>query len=109
MGKKRKFIDKKNSITFALVSRSQHDPLIADPDASRHVLAPIPEDGVVSSKKNKKTRMEKQHKHGIFYDDVDYDYMQHLKTSEREDIVWEPVVKPGQVMRPTEAQVRLLE
>ncbi|KAJ6647158.1 Protein LTV1 like, partial [Pseudolycoriella hygida] len=35
---KKKFIDKKNAITFHLVHRSQHDPLITDETAPQHVL-----------------------------------------------------------------------
>lgn len=36
--KKKRFIDKKNAITFRLVSRSQKDPLAADETAPQHVL-----------------------------------------------------------------------
>lgn len=35
---KKKFIDKKNAVTFHLVHRSQHDPLVADETAPQHVL-----------------------------------------------------------------------
>lgn len=35
---KRRFIDKKNAVTFHLVHRSQQDPLIADETAPQHVL-----------------------------------------------------------------------
>ena len=43
MGRKKKpFIDKKNSTTYKLVHRSQHDPLVADQDASQMVLSEIP-------------------------------------------------------------------
>lgn len=35
---KRKFIDKKNAVTFHLVHRSQKDPLITDETAPQHVL-----------------------------------------------------------------------
>ena len=38
---RRKFIDKKKAITFQLVHRSQHDPLIADDTAGERVLAPL--------------------------------------------------------------------
>ncbi|KAK9506539.1 hypothetical protein O3M35_008459 [Rhynocoris fuscipes] len=67
MGKKKKFIDKKNSITFRLVHRSQRDPLITDETAPKHVLQEI-----------KKERKDELEKFGIYYED-DYDYMQHLK------------------------------
>lgn len=35
---KRRFIDKKNAVTFHLVHRSQKDPLITDESAPQHVL-----------------------------------------------------------------------
>lgn len=35
---KKKFIDKRNAVTFHLVHRSQHDPLAADEKAPQHVL-----------------------------------------------------------------------
>ncbi len=38
---RRKFINKKKSITFQLVHRSQHDPLIADDTAGERVLVPL--------------------------------------------------------------------
>ena len=41
-GRKKKFIDKKNAVTFHLVHRSQRDPLQADDDAPQHVLMPMP-------------------------------------------------------------------
>lgn len=37
---KKKFIEKKNSVTFHVVHRSQHDPLVADETAPQHVLVP---------------------------------------------------------------------
>ena len=41
MGKKR-FIDPKNSVTFAVVHRSQKDSRICDDEASKYVLKPLP-------------------------------------------------------------------
>ena len=38
--KKKKFIDKKNAVTFHLVHRSQRDPLQAKEESSKHVLIP---------------------------------------------------------------------
>jgi len=38
---RRKFLDKKKAITFQLVHRSQHDPLISDDTAGEHVLVPL--------------------------------------------------------------------
>lgn len=71
-GRKKKFIDKKNAITFHLVHRSQQDPLISSDDASKHVLVPQ------RDKDPSDRRKEEQRKFGVFFDD-DYDYMQHLK------------------------------
>ncbi|KAI0225500.1 hypothetical protein LSAT2_023746 [Lamellibrachia satsuma] len=74
-GRKKKFIDKKSSVTFHLVHRSQRDPLQADDEAPQHVLMPLQ-----TSNENVtvETRQEEQKKYGVFYDD-DYDYMQHLR------------------------------
>lgn len=69
--KTKKFIDKKNAVTFNLVHRSQKDPLAADEQAPQRVLVPIalkPEkgaEGPASSKpkvelSNKKKRKYKQ-------------------------------------------------
>lgn len=41
MPNKKKFIDKKKAITFQLVHRSQHDPLIVDDTVGEHVLVPL--------------------------------------------------------------------
>ncbi|XP_078317065.1 protein LTV1 homolog [Crassostrea virginica] len=71
--KKKKFIDKKNAVTFHLVHRSQRDPLQAKEESSKHVLIPA-EKNVINKEKQK----EEQQKYGIFFDD-EYDYLQHLK------------------------------
>nr|CAG4643314.1 EOG090X08PQ [Ilyocryptus agilis] len=88
MPKTKRFIDKKNAVTFNLVHRSQKDPLAADEDAPQRVLVPI-------SRKAEKTadadanikvsiaidpaqKKKAQVEFGIFFED-DYDYMQHLK------------------------------
>ena len=39
-GKKKKFINKKEAVSFHLVHRSQKDPLQASEEASKHVLVP---------------------------------------------------------------------
>ncbi|XP_068135608.1 protein LTV1 homolog [Hyperolius riggenbachi] len=69
--KKKSFIDKKKSVTFHLVHRSQRDPLAADETAPQRVL--LPADKVETEK-----RREEQRKFGVFFDD-DYNYLQHLK------------------------------
>ncbi|KAG9313992.1 Low temperature viability protein-domain-containing protein [Chiua virens] len=79
---------------FQLVHRSQRDPLIHDPDASQHVLKAF----VRGNDKKGKTRADLEailapevieHDvrasvgeaalYGIYFDDTDYDYMQHLR------------------------------
>ena len=82
MTKKKKFIDPKNekTTTFALIHRSQKDPLAADPDAPQRLLQALP------SKEEVKKRKEEERNFGVFYDD-EYDYLQHLKS--RDEIVYE--------------------
>ncbi|XP_067633639.1 protein LTV1 homolog [Eurosta solidaginis] len=101
MGKSKKaFIDRKNAVTFHLVHRSQHDPLVADVTAPQRVLVES-----VSQKQSKATadpvtsakQREEQQKFGIFFDD-DYDYLQHLKKPEQE-IVWEYVENPNRARK----------
>ncbi|TFY83434.1 hypothetical protein EWM64_g587 [Hericium alpestre] len=80
---------------FQLVHRSQRDPLIHDPDASQHVLKPF----VRENDKKGKSRAELEQDlspsdlahdaarpnvgeatlYGVYYDDTEYDYMQHLR------------------------------
>lgn len=49
---KRRFIDKKNAVTFHLVHRSQQDPLIADETAPQHVLLETTAPNQTQSQKN---------------------------------------------------------
>ncbi|XP_059620574.1 uncharacterized protein LOC132264394 [Phlebotomus argentipes] len=77
-GRRKRFIDKNNSVTFHVVNRSQQDPLIADDSAPQHVL--------VQATPAKEKRKEEQTKYGIYFDD-DYDYLQHLRP--RSEVVWE--------------------
>nr|CAG4634884.1 EOG090X08PQ [Alona affinis] len=87
MPKSKKFIDKKNAVTFNLVHRSQKDPLAADETAPQRVLVPISlksektsAEGPSGSKavRDPSKQKEEQVKFGIFYED-DYDYLQHLR------------------------------
>uniref|UniRef100_A0A182RLP6 Protein LTV1 homolog n=1 Tax=Anopheles funestus TaxID=62324 RepID=A0A182RLP6_ANOFN len=101
MGKK-KFIDKKTAVTFRLVNRSQHDPLYVDEKAPQHVLVPVrvppkyanlianSSRQVVEGNVDAAKRRKEQAKYGIFFDD-DYDYLQHLREPDRNEVVWEPV------------------
>jgi len=73
--KKNAFIDKKNSLSFHLVHRSQQDPLAADNEAPQHVLQPI-------------TKIkEEERAHGVFYED-EYNYLQHLKDRSKVEHDW---------------------
>ncbi|XP_078085509.1 protein LTV1 homolog [Mustelus asterias] len=69
--KKKPFIQKKSSVTFHLVHRSQKDPLVADEKAPQRVLLP-------AERADVRKRKEEERKYGIFFDDT-YNYLQHLK------------------------------
>ncbi|KAF4604774.1 hypothetical protein EYR40_003556 [Pleurotus pulmonarius] len=80
---------------FQLVHRSQRDPLYHDAEASKHVLKPIERENVIKKGKSRadleSTLPESDLAHdseahvgeaslyGIYYDDTQYDYMQHLR------------------------------
>lgn len=81
-GKTKKFIDKKNSVTFHLVHRSQKDPLAADETAPQHVLVKVDND------EDRQKRKVEQEKFGIYFDD-DYNYLQHLR--DVKTVEWERV------------------
>ncbi|KAK2718155.1 hypothetical protein QYM36_005460 [Artemia franciscana] len=96
---KKKFIDKKNAVTFQIVHRSQRDPLITDETAPCHVLVPLEakkhdidkQDGPNEPLLNQK---EEQIKYGIYFDDQ-YNYLQHLKTVDDPiNVEWAPVKTP---------------
>ncbi|KAM7218950.1 Low temperature viability protein [Rhypophila decipiens] len=88
---KGKWIDKKTATTFNLVYRPQNDPLIHDESAPDMVLAPV------VNKKNKGKGLSdlaselgsdaqsirdnegEAANYGIYYDDTEYDYMQHMR------------------------------
>ena len=79
MGRKKAF-DKKTSVTFQLVHRSQRDPLVADETAPQMVFV---------DKNDDNKRKEEQQKYGIYFDD-DYNYLQHLRDVEQ-TAEWVPV------------------
>ncbi|EME81807.1 uncharacterized protein MYCFIDRAFT_215488 [Pseudocercospora fijiensis CIRAD86] len=106
---RRKFIDKKNATHFQLVHRAQNDPLIHDENAPSMVFAevdkprrPTEDDYAYSSAgsadssyRSRKTKergdLEEEFglavrknegeaaEHGVFFDDTQYDYMQHMR------------------------------
>lgn len=89
----RKFIDKKKATTFHLVHRSQRDPLINDPESSSRVLKYVPPSNSKSQQTVTRESLEEEidvktvrrnegeaAEHGIYFDDTEYDYMQHLRS-----------------------------
>lgn len=102
-GKGKKFIDKKNSVTFHLVHRSQQDPLAADETAPQRVLVPAAETQAANNKPEKKGTevvkiKEEEQKYGIFFDD-DYNYLQHLRDANKLSVEWETVEDPQKSRR----------
>jgi protein LTV1 len=89
---RKQWINKKTATHFTLVHRPQNDPLIHDASASSMVLNPTP---LPNSNKVKKlgdlvselgSDVEKIRdnegeaaNYGIYYDDSEYDYMQHMR------------------------------
>ncbi|RKF54824.1 Protein LTV1 [Golovinomyces cichoracearum] len=89
---RKKWIDKKTASHFTLVHRPQNDPLIHDPSASSTVLNPTINLNTNKSKKLDDLILElgpevekiranegEAATHGIYYDDTEYDYMQHMR------------------------------
>ncbi|KAH7334458.1 Low temperature viability protein-domain-containing protein [Rhizoctonia solani] len=76
---------------FQLVHRSQRDPLIHDPEASTHVLKGFERENVRKGKtradleqslpyaKSERANVGEAAEYGVYFDDTDYDYMQHLR------------------------------
>ncbi|KAK7403313.1 Protein ltv1 [Neonectria punicea] len=88
-----KWINKKTAQHFTLVHRPQNDPLIHDENAPSMVLNPTqPTDGSSKAKHLDDLASELGYEaddiranegeaasHGVYYDDSEYDYMQHLR------------------------------
>ncbi|KAF8305005.1 LTV-domain-containing protein, partial [Clavulina sp. PMI_390] len=81
---------------FQLVHRSQRDPLIHDPDAPQHVLKAFERENVLRKGKTRedleaslspdviqastsRANIGQASLYDIYYDDTEYDYMQHLR------------------------------
>ncbi|KAH8280523.1 hypothetical protein KR018_009068, partial [Drosophila ironensis] len=99
---KKPYIDRKKAVTFHLVHRSQHDPLVTDENAPQRVLLEAPSRQKAEAKPDEapldpSKRQEEQKKFGIHFDD-DYDYLQHLKKREN-DVVWEYMENPNQARK----------
>ncbi|KAG9239321.1 Low temperature viability protein [Amylocarpus encephaloides] len=91
MGRKG-WINKKTATHFTLVHRPQNDPLIHDAEASSMVLNPtvLPNsdkikklDDLASELGDDINRIRENEgeaaNHGVYYDDTEYDYMQHMR------------------------------
>jgi len=89
---RKKWIDKKTATHFTLVHRPQNDPLIHDASASSMVLNPTPLPNANKVKKLDDLASElgpdvekirenegEAANYGIYYDDSEYDYMQHMR------------------------------
>lgn len=89
---KGKWIDKKTAQHFTLVHRPQNDPLIHDTDAPSMVLNPTTLPNASKAKKLDDLASElgsdAEHiranegeaaNYGVYFDDTEYDYMQHLR------------------------------
>lgn len=87
-----KWIDKKTATHFTLVYRPQNDPLIHDESAPSMVLNPthLPNASKVkglndlaselgSDAESIRDNEGEAANHGVYYDDTEYDYMQHLR------------------------------
>ncbi|KAI8331525.1 Low temperature viability protein-domain-containing protein [Chlamydoabsidia padenii] len=102
---KKNFIDRKSAKHYHVVHRSQKDPLINDADASSRVLQEVvppnmlkhktPEELKRLAAKPKKMsqdeidqRVGQAALHGVFFDDAEYDYMQHMKPIGSTDAVF---------------------
>ncbi|KAI9729962.1 MAG: hypothetical protein M1834_006160 [Cirrosporium novae-zelandiae] len=90
---RRKWIDKKSATNFQLLHRAQNDPKIHDASASSFVFAEVAAPNTNKSKhlhdlEEELGDNEVQHirqnegeaaNYGIYYDDTEYDYMQHMR------------------------------
>ncbi|RFU35861.1 hypothetical protein B7463_g506, partial [Scytalidium lignicola] len=86
------WIDKKSATHFTLVHRPQNDPLIHDESASSMVLNPTPLPNSNKIKKlddlvdelglevrNVRSNEGEAANYGVYFDDTEYDYMQHMR------------------------------
>ncbi|RKP23076.1 Low temperature viability protein [Syncephalis pseudoplumigaleata] len=84
---KKKFIDKKAARHFHLVHRSQRDPLIADAEASDRVFKEVTRGGAGAHRQprqfdnddDKEQHVGQAALYGVYLDDSEYDYTQHLR------------------------------
>lgn len=88
---------------FQVLHRSLRDPLSNDPDAPQHVLSQV-QKGKQKLSTASHGREGQAAEHGVFYDDTEYDYMQHLRPigAEREAIFLEFNASKKQAKLPKE-------
>ncbi|KAG5645342.1 hypothetical protein DXG03_006404 [Asterophora parasitica] len=107
---------------FQLVHRSQRDPLIHDPDASKHVLKPIERENVKKGKSradlesilpssavenDKLASVGEAALYGVYYDDTEYNYMQHLRAvGVEEDGVDSVLIEAPSTSKSSKSQAR---
>ncbi|KAL8927931.1 MAG: hypothetical protein Q9208_002006 [Pyrenodesmia sp. 3 TL-2023] len=112
------WIDKNNATTFALVHRQQNDPKIHDASSSSMVFQEL----APSQSKKIKTRTDLESElfdnsrsitsqpsirenegeaaeYGVYYDDTEYDYMQHLRDLDGQDLRGESYLVEASVSR----------
>ncbi|KAH9065872.1 LTV-domain-containing protein [Lactarius vividus] len=93
---------------FQLVHRSQRDPLINDPDASQHVLKPVVRENAKKGKSradlegqltpsdltlsSERPNVGEATLYGVYFDDTEYDYMQHLRSVGKQDEGFESIL-----------------
>ncbi|KAF2158173.1 Low temperature viability protein, partial [Myriangium duriaei CBS 260.36] len=106
---RRQFIDKKSATTYALVHRAQNDPLIHSSDAPQMVFAEVGSSSRQPPGQSKKVKergdLEEEFgmtfrknegqaaEYGVYYDDTEYDYMQHMRdlgSGEGGSVAWVP-------------------
>ncbi|KAJ1922600.1 Protein ltv1 [Tieghemiomyces parasiticus] len=111
---KKPFIERNEARVFQLLHRSQHDPLVVDPESSQRVLVEVNKNKAETQEPEntypKKfedaaaSRVGQAALHGIYYDDTEYDYMKHLKVMSTEPGA--VYTGPGSRAAPTESSRR---
>lgn len=80
-----------NAVHFQVVHRSHRDALYNDPDAGPHVLKPVGRQGKGKTRadivnddpalaRNDRKNIGEAALYGVYFDDTEYDYMQHLRS-----------------------------
>ncbi|KAF8526308.1 LTV-domain-containing protein [Hysterangium stoloniferum] len=97
---------------FQLVHRSQRDPLIHDPEASQHVLKPFRRENEFKKGQSRadlesaldpselahdidRENIGQAAMYGVYFDDTDYDYMQHLRDPDEKEDGMDTIMLPA--------------